>query len=56
MCDFWFCSCCGQYLDSLEQQPAYTFPNGDFQCSLCEVLDAERDTAELQELAQCRNA
>lgn len=51
MCDFWFCSCCGQYLDSLEQQPAYTLPNGDFQCSLCEVADAERDALESLEAA-----
>lgn len=47
--DFWFCSCCGQFLDGGEQQPAYTFPNGDFQCSFCVFLDSERDALELQE-------
>lgn len=45
--DFWLCSCCGQFIDGADEQPAYTFPNGDFQCSICVFLDAERDALEL---------
>lgn len=44
--DFWLCSCCGHFIDGGEQQPAYTFPNGDFQCSICVFLDEERDAVD----------
>lgn len=44
--DFWMCSCCGNAFDGDQEQPVNIIGDELFECSLCDVVNAERELME----------
>ncbi len=46
--DIWTCSCCGNLFDGATEQPVNFLSSDLFECSLCDVVNTERQLSDCQ--------